>query len=152
MSNAAQPHAADYDVLKLENQLCFPLYAAAREVIKQYHPFLEQLDLTYTQYLAMLVLFEARSISVKELGQKLFLDSGTLTPLLKTLETKGLLRRYRSSEDERVLIAEITEAGLALREQAREVPPRVAACIKLPPERAQQLYLLLYQLLDGMKN
>ena len=100
-----------YDVLKLENQLCFPLYAASREVIKQYRPFLEALDLTYTQYIAMMVFWEEKKISVKELGKKLFLDSGTLTPVLKSLEAKGFLKRYRSEEDERVLLVEITAAG-----------------------------------------
>ena len=97
-----------YDALKLENQLCFPLYACSRKVMKLYHPYLSELNLTYTQYICMMVLWEMRKISAKELGNRLFLDSGTLTPVLKSLEKKGLLRRYRSNEDERVLLVEIT--------------------------------------------
>ncbi|MDO5136876.1 MAG: MarR family transcriptional regulator [Oscillospiraceae bacterium] len=138
---------ADYDALKLENQLCFPLYAASREVIKRYYPFLDAIDLTYTQYIAMMVLWEEKEISVKELGHKLFLDSGTLTPLLKCLEAKGLITRSRSLDDERVVIARITEEGEALKERASVVPKQMAGCIRLEPEEAKQLYGLLYKLL-----
>ena len=138
---------ADYDALKLENQLCFPLYAASREVIKRYYPFLDAIDLTYTQYIAMMVLWEEKEISVKELGHKLFLDSGTLTPLLKCLESKGLITRSRSLDDERVVIAKITEEGEALKERAVAVPRQMAGCIRLEPEEAKQLYGLLYKLL-----
>ena len=136
-----------YEGLKLENQLCFPLYACSRLVIKKYHPVLSELDLTYTQYIAMLVLWEVRSLSVKELGRRLFLDSGTLTPLLKSMEAKGLIRRFRSSEDERVLIAEITDEGMALREKAADIPEKVGGCIKLEAQEAAELYRLLYKLL-----
>ena len=107
-----------YDSLKLENQLCFPLYACSREIIKKYRPYLEKIDLTYTQYITMMVFWEHKKISVKELGKKLFLDSGTLTPVLKSLEAKGFVTRYRSQEDERVLLVEITEAGEALKDRA----------------------------------
>ncbi len=138
-----------YDTLKLENQLCFPLYAASREVIKQYRPHLDALEITYTQYIAMMVLWEEKRVSVKELGRKLFLDSGTLTPVLKSLEAKGYLRRYRSPEDERVLIAEITDAGEALRDRAAAVPQSVACCIRLDPAEAAQLHSLLHKLLGG---
>ena len=138
---------ADYDALKLENQLCFPLYAASREVIKRYYPFLDAIDLTYTQYIAMMVLWEEKEISVKELGHKLFLDSGTLTPLLKCLEEKGLITRSRSLDDERVVIARVTEEGEALKERASVVPKQMAGCIRLEPEEAKQLYGLLYKLL-----
>ena len=138
-----------YDALKLENQLCFPLYAASREVIKQYRPFLEALDLTYTQYITMMVLWENRQISVKELGQKLFLDSGTLTPVLKSLEAKGLVNRYRSVRDERVLIVEYTAEGLALRDKAADIPERIDQCINLDKDEAYTLYSLLYKLLDS---
>ena len=138
-----------YDALKLENQLCFPLYAASREVIKQYRPHLDALDLTYTQYITMMVFWEEKKISVKELGKKLFLDSGTLTPVLKSIEAKGFVKRYRSTEDERVLIVEITEKGEALKEQALAVPGQVGSCVKLSQEEAAQLYGLLYKLLDG---
>ena len=141
-----------YDVLKLENQLCFPLYAASREVVKQYRPFLDELDLTYTQYIAMMIFWEQGSCSVKELGERLFLDSGTLTPVLKSLEAKGFVRRYRSSRDERVVIVEITEAGQALREQAVNVPGQVGGCIHLDPQDAHQLYVLLYKLLGTFRD
>ncbi len=136
-----------YDALKLENQLCFPLYAASREVVKKYHPFLSELDLTYTQYIAMMVLWEEKKISAGDLGKKLFLDSGTLTPLLRSLDRKGYIRRYRSEEDERVLIAEITPSGLALRERAAEIPSKVAACFNLGREDAARLYSMLYAIL-----
>ena len=136
-----------YDTLKLENQLCFPLYAASREVIKHYHPYLTQLGLTYTQYIAMMVLWADGKISVKELGRKLFLDSGTLTPVLKSLEEKGYVNRRRSSEDERVLIVEITGEGEALKERAVSIPEKIAGCVKLDTEEAMQLYQLLYKVL-----
>lgn len=141
-----------YDALKLENQLCFPLYAAAREVIKQYHPLLESVDLTYTQYIVMMVLWAEEKVSVRDLCKKLYLDSGTLTPVLKAMEAKGLLRRYRSTEDERVLIVEITAEGSRLRQKAVDIPPQVGACIRLAPQEALQLYQLLYKVLDGMKT
>lgn len=141
-----------YDPLKLENQLCFPLYAASREVIKRYHPYLTELGLTYTQYIAMMVLWADKKVSVKELGQKLFLDSGTLTPVLKSLEEKGYVNRYRSSEDERVLIVEITEEGENLKEQAVSIPEKVAGCVRLDSEDAMQLYKLLYKVLEAINE
>ena len=136
-----------YDQLKLENQLCFPLYACAREVIRKYKPFLDELCLTYTQYIAMMVLWEEKRVSVKELGEKLFLDSGTLTPLLKKLEAQGLITRTRSAEDERRLIVALTSAGEALRERALDVPARIASCSKLDPGYAAELYRILYKML-----
>ena len=141
-----------YDSLKLGNQICFPLYAASREVIKHYHPYLSELDLTYTQYVCMMVLWEHKKISVKELGQALFLDSGTLTPVLKSLEAKGYISRYRSSEDERVLIASITESGEALKDQAVSIPEKMARCVHLEKEEALQLYKLLYKLLGSFQE
>ena len=141
-----------YDVLKLENQLCFPLYAASREVIKKYRPHLDELGLTYTQYIAMMVFWEEGKINVKELGKKLFLDSGTLTPVLKSLEKKGFVRRYRSSEDERVLMVELTQEGLALREKASSVPAALTSCIQLEPQDAVKLYELLYKVLDALNE
>lgn len=141
----------EYDVLKLENQLCFPLYAASREVIKRYTPYLNELDLTYTQYVTLMVLWESKFVSVKELGQKLYLDSGTLTPVLKSLEQKELITRRRSQEDERVLIAQITEKGELLKEKAVEIPHKVSACVKLDGEDATALYSLLYKLLNTLK-
>jgi DNA-binding MarR family transcriptional regulator len=137
-----------YDALKLENQLCFPLYACAREVIKKYTPLLKDLDLTYTQYIAMLVLWEKSSISVKELGKLLYLDSGTLTPVLKSLEAKGLVRRSRSTEDERVLIIQLTDSGESLKDKAVCVPEKVGGCIALEPDEAKEMYRLLYKLLN----
>lgn len=143
---------SNFESLKLKNQLCFPLYAASREVIKQYRPYLDAIGLTYTQYIAMMVLWEEKKISVRDLGKKLFLDSGTLTPVLKSLEGKGFISRSRSSEDERVLIAEITDAGEKLREQASSVPGKVAGCVKLSPDEAKQLYALLYKVLGTLQE
>lgn len=136
-----------YAPLKLENQLCFPLYAASREIIKRYRPFLDALDLTYTQYITMMPIWEAKRISVKELGKALFLDSGTLTPVLKSLESKGYITRARSSEDERVLLAELTDEGASLRERALSVPAQISSCIRLPEEDALQLYRILHRIL-----
>ena len=141
-----------YDALKLENQLCFPLYACAKEVVKQYRPFLDELNLTYTQYIAMMVLWEHEKLNVKELGEKLYLDSGTLTPVLKSLEAKGFLRRYRSEEDERVLNVELTDAGWNLRDAALDVPGKVNAGIKHNAGEVVQLYELLYKVLGGLNE
>ena len=139
------------DVLKLERQLCFPLYACSREMIKEYKPYLDPLGLTYTQYITMLVLWEHKSINVKTLGDQLFLDSGTLTPLLKKLESKGLVTRKRSCEDERNLIVSITEAGEALKEQAQNIPYQVSRCVNLSQEECLVLYNSLYKFLNRNK-
>lgn len=136
-----------YEALKLDKQLCFPLYAASRAVIRLYHPYLSELDLTYTQYVALMALWEHSPLSVKALGERLYLDTGTLTPLLKGMEKKGLVRRSRSRQDERSVLVALTEAGEALREKALAVPAQVGACIPLEPEKVQQLYALLYELL-----
>ena len=136
-----------YKSLLLDNQLCFPLYACARETIKLYKPFLDELDLTYTQYITMMVLWEREAVSVKELGEALYLDSGTLTPLLKKMEAKGLLSRRRSPEDERSLIVSLTDTGRAMRDKAVDVPRKMSRCVSLEPEEAQELYRLLYKLL-----
>ena len=140
-----------FDALKLENQMCFPLYAAAREVTKLYRPYLDALNLTYTQYITMMVLWECGECSVKALGDKLYLDSGTLTPVLKNMESKGFVRRVRSREDERMLIVTLTDEGRALKERARSVPAQVGSCIRLTPEEAKTLYRLLYKLLDTIE-
>ena len=137
-----------FDALKLENQICFPLYACSKEVVRKYKPYLDAIDLTYTQYITMMVLWEHKEITVKEIGEFLYLDSGTLTPVLKTLEKKGLLTRHRSSEDERVLKICITEKGEALKEQAADIPLKMGACLKLSMEEAKELYTLLYKVLD----
>ena len=141
--------AKNYDALRLENQICFPLYAASREIIRQYRPFLDKLDLTYTQYITMMVIWEVKRINVKELGRRLYLDSGTLTPLLKSLEAKGFVHRSRSKEDERVLNVELTEAGAARQDEALAVPGQIMGCVKLDPEEAMTLYRLLYKILEG---
>ena len=141
-----------YEALKLENQLCFPLYAAAKETVKLYRPLLEKLNLTYTQYIAMLVFWEHKKMNVKELGRKLYLDSGTLTPVLKSLEAKGYVRRYRSSQDERVLLIEVTEAGEALRDEALLIPAQMACHVCLNREESLQLYGLLYKLLSTVER
>ncbi len=141
-----------YDGLKLENQLCFPLYACSREVIKQYRPFLDELDLTYTQYITMMVFWEEKIINVKELGKKLFLDSGTLTPVLKSLESKGYVKRYRSKEDERVLLVEITSIGEELREKAVEVPIKMAGCARLEASEVVELHRLLTKILNSYET
>lgn len=140
-----------YDTLKLENQLCFPLYACAKEVVKRYKPFLDKIDLTYTQYIAMMVMWEHKRLNVKELGEYLFLDSGTLTPLLKTLEKKGFVTRERSKEDERNLIVKVTDKGLKLRDEAVKVPMEMSGCIKFEKEDAAQLYRLLHKMLDNFE-
>ena len=139
-----------YDVLKLENQLCFPLYACSREVIKRYKPYLDKLGLTYTQYITMMVLWERKQVNVKELGDCLYLDSGTLTPLLKKMEQKGLVSRARSEKDERNLIVSITPAGEELRERALEVPGKIADCTPLAQEESVTLYELLYKILSSV--
>ena len=136
-----------YDKLKLENQLCFPLYACSKEIVRKYKPFLDELDLTYTQYIAMMVLWERRQISVKDMGALLYLDSGTLTPVLKKLEQKGYLVRARDSEDERVLNVTITELGEKLKEDAVLVPKKMGCCVCLEKEDADELYRLLHKVL-----
>ena len=136
-----------YDALKIENQLCFPLYACSREIIRQYKPLLDELELTYTQYITMMVLWERGSVNVKTLGDVLYLDSGTLTPLLKKLEQKGLVDRKRSSEDERNLIVTITDKGEELRKKAAAVPEKMANCLNIDPNEAAMLYSILYKIL-----
>ena len=136
-----------YDALKLENQLCFPLYACAKEVVKRYKPFLDEIDLTYTQYIAMMVMWDKETLNVKELGEYLFLDSGTLTPLLKTLEKKGFVSRERSKEDERNLVVKVTDTGRKLRDKAIDIPSKMAGCIKIDPKDAKELYTLLHKIL-----
>lgn len=139
-----------YDALKIDNQLCFPLYACSREMIKQYKPYLDRIGLTYTQYIAMMVLWEKKTSNVKELGERLYLDSGTLTPLLKKMEAKGLLTRRRSSEDERNLIITITEKGERLKEEAVDIPKKMMQCSGLETDDAVALYKLLYKLLGQL--
>ena len=140
-----------YDALKLSKQLCFPLYACSREMIKLYKPFLDELGLTYTQYITLMVLWEHKAMTVKALGQELYLDSGTLTPLLKKLEEKGLVTRRRSDLDERNLIVTITELGESMRDRALHIPEEMAKCVNLPKEDIRDLYRMLHQLLEYVK-
>ena len=142
----------DYQVLKLKNQLCFPLYACSRETIKNYKPHLDKLGLTYTQYITMLVLWEHDRMTVKELDAELYLDSGTLTPLLKKLEEKGLVNRKRSALDERNLIVSLTSAGEAMKDAAISIPKEMAKCVNLSQDEAITLYRLLYKLLGRNEN
>ena len=147
--------AVDYDyheAMKLDRQLCFPLYAAARNVTGLYTPWLKPLGLTYTQYIVLLVLWEHDGVSVTEIGEKLMLDNGTLSPLLKKMEQAGYVARRRCREDDRVVEITLTEAGRALQEKAKDIPRNVAGCIELPPEKALELYMLLYELLGNQRG
>lgn len=141
-----------YDDLRLTSQLCFPLYVCAKEIVRRYKPLLDELDLTYTQYITMMVMWEYKNLSVKDLGEKLFLDSGTLTPVLKKLEKKGYISRERSKEDERVLIISITENGMFLREKASSIPPRMKKCLNICQDEFDDLYRLSYKLLSSMEE
>ncbi len=145
----------DYrEAMKLTNQLCFPLYAAARNVTALYTPLLKPLGLTYTQYIVFLVLWEQDGLTVGEIGEKLMLDNGTLSPLLKKMEQAGYVERRRSREDDRIVVVTLTPQGRQLQEKAKDVPPGIAGCIDLPPEKTKMLYELLYELLDrqGYQN
>ena len=145
----------DYDyreAMKLSNQLCFPLYAAARSVISLYTPLLKPLGLTYTQYLVFLVLWEKDGLPVGEICGKLMLDSGTLSPLLKKMEQAGYIERRRGAGDDRVVLITLTEKGKELQEKAKDVPREAGSCVELPPEKAQTLYALLYELLGNIKG
>lgn len=141
-----------FDPLCLETQLCFPLYAASREVIKKYHPFLSVLGLTYTQYVTMMVIWKERQISASALGKRLYLDSGTLTPVLKALESKGYIIRRRSTEDERVLMVDLTEKGSSLKEACSGIPAKVGSCIPLSEPDSAVLYTLLNRLLSVLNE
>jgi len=138
------------DMLKLSNQLCFPLYAATKKLVNHYNFILAKINLTYTQYIAMMVLWECKAISVKELGERLHLDSGTLTPLLKRLEIKGFITRSRSKEDERSVNITITQAGEALKSEAMQIPLQIVKCLPFTEQESQAFYTLLYKLLNKM--
>lgn len=141
----------NFDVLKLENQLCFPLYVCSKEIVKKYKPYLDEIGLTYTQYITMMAMWEHEELSVKELGELLFLDSGTLTPVLKTLEKKGLLSRTRSSKDERMLVVTLSERGKDLREQAVEIPFKMQGCLSIEEKDAADLYRILHKMMESIK-
>lgn len=140
--------AGKYDSLKLENQLCFPLYACSKEIVRRYKTYLDKLDLTYTQYIVMMVMWEERELNVKELGDKLFLDSGTLTPVLKKLESKGYVTRERSKIDERTLIVTLTKSGEELKEMALEIPLGMRGCLNINDEEMTQLRNMLNKILS----
>ena len=140
------------EAMKLANQLCFPLYAASRNVISLYTPWLKPLGLTYTQYIVFLVLWEKDGLTVGEICDKLMLDNGTLSPLLRKMEQAGYVERKRSEQDDRVVVITLTEEGKALQEKAKDVPQKVAGCIDLPAEKAKQLYSLLYELLGDRRD
>ena len=141
----------NYDVLKLENQLCFPLYACSKEIVKRYTPYLEEIGLTYTQYITMLVMWEKEKMTVKALGEVLYLDSGTLTPVLKKLEQKGYVSRSRDEKDERVLNVTLTKEGEALKEKAVEIPAKIGGCIQLSVEEAVTLHQTLQKILKSFE-
>ena len=139
-----------YEQLKLENQLCFPLYVCSKEILRKYKPFLSKINLTYTQYLVMMVLWENDKINLKTLGEKLFLDSGTLTPVLIKLEQKGYVKRQKNKIDERNLIVEITKNGSLLKEQAKNIPKSLSQCIPISNEDAYNLYIILNKILKNI--
>ena len=141
-----------YDSLKLKNQLCFPIYLCSKEIIRKYTPYLNKLNLTYTQYIVMMYLWENKETNVKELGKTLLLDSNTLTPLLKKLEKKEYIIRTKSEIDERNLIIKLTKKGQELKEQALEIPKQIGKCIKLEKEETIILYKTLYKILENIEE
>ena len=142
---------ADFDPLLLDNQLCFPLYAVSKEIVRSYAPLLKALDLTYTQYIVMMVLWEEKTATIKHVGERLYLDSGTLTPLVKKLEAKGLVTRHRRSGDERTVEVSITSKGEELREAALSVPRDMASCVKLDVDEVIALRKLLGKIMSNLQ-
>ena len=141
-----------YEALKLKNQLCFPIYLCAKEIQRRYTPYLDRLNLTYTQYVVMMYFWEHGGSNVKAIGETLLLDPSTLTPLLKKLEAKGYVTRTRSKEDERNLIIELTESGEALKDQAVEIPAQMGKCLALSEDEATSLYKILYKVLLNIEK
>ena len=141
-----------YDSLTLKNQLCFPIYLCSKEIIRKYTPILDELNLTYTQYIVMMFFWENKTSNVKDLGKTLLLDSSTLTPLLKKLEKKGYITRVRSTVDERNLVLELTPEGEKLKEKALGVPVKIGKCINLTEDEAKTLYSLLYKVLLNVEK
>lgn len=141
-----------YEALKLQNQVCFPLYACTKELIRRYTPYLKELNLTYTQYIVMLVLWEKERVSSRELASCLHLDYGTLTPVLKRLGQAGYLTRERSAEDERLLTLTLTDRGRDLKENAVGIPSAAAECMGLTKEEFEALYKITYKALTHMEN
>lgn len=141
-----------YDSLMLKNQLCYPIYLCSKEIIRKYVPMLNKLNLTYTQYIVMMFFWENKTSNVKDLGKTLLLDSSTLTPLLKKLESKGYITRTRSTTDERNLVLKITETGEKLRDKALAIPSEIGKCINLSENEAKVLYSLLYKVLSNVEK
>lgn len=149
MSNQSnQEDASNYDILKLDNQLCFSLYVCSKEIIRKYKPLLDPFDLTYTGYIIMMALWEEDNVTIKALGKKLYLDSGTLTPLLKKLEAQGYINRNRSKDDERNVYISLTEKGKNLREDALCIPDKMICLLGLEPEKGIKLIKELHNLID----
>ena len=141
-----------YDALKLDNQVCFPLYACSKELVRQYGPYLKELNLTYTQYIVMMVLWENETVSSRDLADCLHLDYGTLTPVLKRLDQAGYIIRSRAAEDERLLTISLTDEGKALKKRAVKVPSCIAGCMGLTEEEFRTLYVLTYKALNNMEE
>lgn len=140
-----------YESIRLKNQLCFPLYACSKEIIRQYRKPLEKLGLTYTQYVVMMVLWEDGGMTEGDLGKKVYLDSGTLAPLLKRMEKQGIINRVRPDDNERKLFISLTEKGEAMKEQALDVPKAMNGCIDLPENELKELKRLLDKAISGME-
>ena len=148
--SSAFDNSQEIPELLLKNQLCFPLYSASKEVVRRYTPLLKPFNLTYTQYIAMMALWENKSLDVKTLGELLFLDSGTLTPLLKKLEEKGLVLRQKTDKDGRLLIVSLTQKGKDLKREIQTVPHQISSCVDLSPEEGAELKRLLLKVLSNV--
>lgn len=142
----------NFNPLALDNQLCFALYVCSKEVIRKYQPLLEPLDLTYTMYITLLSLWEKDEVTVKDLGKRLFLDSGTLTPLLKKMESKNLITRTRSKTDERTVFIKLTEEGWGMKEKCKEVPVKMACSNVINPEKGGELLQALHIMMNNISN
>ena len=141
-----------YDSLKLKNQLCFPIYLCSKEIIRKYTPLLNELNLTYTQYIVMMYFWEVEESNLKDLGKTLMLDSSTLTPLLKKLELKGYIERKRNLNDERNLVIKLTKDGIGLRNKAIDIPSKMGKCVNLSDSEAKTLYSLIYKVLLNVEE
>lgn len=141
----------NYDILRLESQLCFPLYICSKEIVRIYKPYLDKVGLTYPQYITMMALWEHKKMPAKRLGELLYLDSGTLTPLLKKLEKEEYIKRARNKNDERTVIVNITKKGMSLKEKAIKIPYSVGKCISLTDKEKKDFHRLLYKVIDSLK-
>lgn len=148
MNNQINPEESKYDILKLENQLCFSLYVCSKEIIRKYKPILDPYDLTYTGYIIMMALWEEDEVTIKDLGKKLYLDSGTLTPLLKKLESQGYISRTRSKKDERNVYITLTEKGKALKDDALSIPEKMICALGLNPEKGKEFLSTLHSIME----